>query len=89
MASNNFPVPAAMEMKGDLVQNWSFFRSQWEDYEIATELNKKDEVIRVATLRSVLGKDCLHVYKHLDMTDAQRKEVKEILDALEKHFEPT
>ena len=37
----NFPVPCAMEVKGDLVTNWQFFRDQWLDYEVATELNKK------------------------------------------------
>ncbi|XP_070537022.1 uncharacterized protein [Ptychodera flava] len=89
MASSNFPVPASMEMKGDLVQNWAFFRSNWENYEIATELNKKDQKIRVATLLSVMGKECFRIYKHLDMSEDDRTDEKKILDALEKHFEPT
>ena len=38
MATNNFPVPAPMEMKGDLAKNWTFFRAQYEENEIATSL---------------------------------------------------
>ena len=61
MASNNFPTPAPLEMTGDLAHNWSFFRSQYENYEIATGLVKKDEAILVATLLSVVGKECFRV----------------------------
>lgn len=29
---SNFPIPAPMVCKGNLVVNWEFFRKQWEDY---------------------------------------------------------
>ena len=84
----NFPTPSPMEMNGDLVQNWSFFKAQYVNYEIATGLNKKAD-IRVATLLSLLGKECFRVYNHLDMAEDDRKKVKQILQALEEHFAPT
>ena len=37
---SNFPIPAPMVCKGNLVANWEFFRQQWEDYEVATGLDK-------------------------------------------------
>ena len=37
------------------------------DYEIATGLSEKDEKIRVATLRGVMGKDCYNIYKRLPL----------------------
>ena len=67
-ASAGIPVPQAMDMKGDLVQNWEFFRASWENYEIATELDKKDAKIRVATLLAIIGKETLKIYQHLPMT---------------------
>ena len=41
----NFPLPAPLEYKGDVYSNWKFFRLQWEDYEVATQLNTKSEGI--------------------------------------------
>ena len=89
MAASNFPTPAPMDMKGDLAHNWSFFQSQFENYEIAVGLDKKDEAIRVATLLSVMGKECFPVFKHIEMADGDRKKIDPILQALQAHFEPT
>ena len=88
-ATSNFPVPAPMDLRGDLVQNWSFLKAQYENYEVATSLNKKQDDIRVATLLSLMGKECFRVYTHLDIAEEDRKKVDKILQALERHFEPT
>ena len=56
-----------MKCKGDKVANWEFFRQQWEDYEIATGLDQRDQKVRLATLRSVMGKDCLQVSNNLSL----------------------
>ena len=85
----NFPLPAPLEYKGYVYSNWKFFRLEWEDYEVATQLNTKSEEMRIATLRSVMGKECLRIYTHLDIPEADKKQVKKTLDALEKHFQPT
>lgn len=34
--------PEQMDVKRDVFSNWSFFRSQWENHKIVTELNKKE-----------------------------------------------
>ena len=51
----NFPLPAPVKLSGDVYQNFKFFRMQWEDYEVATQLTEKPDLIRMATLRSVIG----------------------------------
>ena len=61
----NIPVPAPMEVKGDLLSNWAFFKYEWEDYEVATGLREKSKNVRVATLRSVMGRDCFRILKNL------------------------
>ena len=36
--------------------------------------------------RSVMGKECLRIYHHLDIPEEDKKDVSKTLDALEKHF---
>lgn len=62
----NFPVPAAMVCRGDIPNNWEFFKQQWQDYEIATGLDQKSQPIRLATFRSVIGKECLQIFRNLN-----------------------
>jgi len=45
MFTSNFPVPAPMNVKGDPVNNWEFFRQQWTDYEVATGLDQQEQKI--------------------------------------------
>ncbi len=84
----NFPVPAPMELKVDLPSNWQFFQDQWQDYEIATGLEKKDNSIRVATLRTVMGKECLNIFKSLDIMADDAKVPAKCLQSLREYFEP-
>ena len=55
-----------MEVKGDLLSNWTFFKDQWENYKVATELREKSKNVKVATLRSVMGRlaPSLCIYIH-------------------------
>ena len=52
---SNIPVPGKLDLRGNLAVNWKKFRRIWENYEIATHLNKQDSSLRVATLLSCMG----------------------------------
>ena len=80
--------PEKMVIDGDVAGNWEFFKDAWNNYAIAVELSKKDNAIQVATLLSVMGKDCLSVFKNLPMTEDEKKDPTEILKKLTEHFEP-
>ena len=41
-ARSAIPVPPPMDLKGDLALNWSIFREQYKDYEIATKLDNEN-----------------------------------------------
>ncbi|XP_038055836.1 uncharacterized protein K02A2.6-like [Patiria miniata] len=88
MAHSLIPPPAKMDMKGDQVSNWQFFKSSWQNYLVATELDKKDTSIHVATLLTVMGKECYEVYENLPLTEEQRKSPQQILTSLGAHFDP-
>lgn len=47
--TSNFPVPSPRKVSGNRVTNWEFFRRQWEDYELGTELEHRPEPVRLAT----------------------------------------
>ena len=51
-----------MKVSGDRVTNWEIFRHQWEDYELGTGLEHRPEPVCLATLHSVMGKDCLEIF---------------------------
>ncbi len=87
-AANVLPPPHPMDVKGHCATNWQFFKNAWENYEIATELSKKEDKIRVATLLTVMGKDCFQIYQNLALSEADCKDPKKILDALSNYFEP-
>ena len=86
--TSNFPIPAPMKVSGDRINNWEFFRQQWEDYQLATGLDKRPEAIRLATLRSVMGKDCLQIFLNLKLTEEEASSVNFSLAALAAYFKP-
>ncbi|XP_056135305.1 kinesin-like protein KIF28 [Lampris incognitus] len=73
-----------MKLSGSLSANREIFRADYEDYALATGLVDKDKKVQATTLRSVIGVECRHVYKHnLNLTDAQQEDAAVILDSLE------
>lgn len=82
----NIPPPAVMKLSGDWSTNWDTFRGEWEDYALATGLQEKDDEVVAATLRTIMGTECRHVYKHnLNLTAAQQGNATAIL---EHYFKP-
>jgi len=77
-----------MKCSGNLAENWKIFREVFTDYAVATELMKKDDGIQVATLKSVMGKDCKQVLKRLELTTKQLRKTDTILEILQGHFSP-
>lgn len=84
----NFPVPAPMSCKGDQVNNWEFFKQQWMDYEVATGLNLNPVEIRLATFRSVMGKECLQIFLNLNLSEEDKRDIGKCIDELENYFKP-
>ena len=74
---SNILVPGKLDLRGNLAVNWKKFRRIWENYEIATHLNKQDSSLRVATLLSCVGSDVLDIFDGLSFdTEADRQDIK-------------
>ena len=70
--TSHFPILSPMNVKGDLVHNWEFFKQQWQNYEVATGLDKQEQKIRLATFRSTMGKNCLQIFHNLKLSFKSR-----------------
>ena len=77
-----------MNVKGDPVNNWEFFRQQWTDYEVATGLDQQEQKIWLATFHSVMGKECLKIFLKLKLDAEQQGNVEACIQALEAYFKP-
>lgn len=76
-----------MVCRGDLTSNWEFFKQQWQDYEVATGLDQKSQAVRLATFRSVMGKECLQLFLNLNF-GTEAVTITSVLQALEDDFLP-
>ena len=77
-----------MNMLGNSLNNWNYFKVSWNNYAIATELNKKSKPVQVSTLLSIIGKECYEVYENLPLTVDERKDSDSIISKLTEYFEP-
>ncbi|KAK7101729.1 hypothetical protein V1264_020066 [Littorina saxatilis] len=68
----NVPVPSKLGMEGNLSQNWKKFRRQWDNYEIASRLDKEREY-RCAVLLACIGEDAVDVYDSMRFTEGENK----------------
>ena len=85
----NFPLPNAMNCRGDVSGNLDFFRQQWSDYETATGLDKREESVRLATLRSAMGRECLQILLNLSLSEEDKTKIDRCMDFLENYFKPS
>ena len=84
--TSHFPVPSPMVTAGDSDNSWGFFKQQWTDYEVATGLEEQHPKVRIATLHSVMGKECLQILLNLKLAEEERTDVDACLTALECYF---
>ena len=76
-----------MVCHGDVTSNWELVKQQWRDYEVATSLDQKSQSIRLATFRSVIGKECLQIFLNRDC-GTEELTINSALKALEDYFLP-
>ena len=78
-----------MKCHGDVTGNWDFFKQQWSDYETAIGLDKREESVRLATLSSSMGKECLQILLNLNLPEEDKRKLDKCLEALESYFKPS
>ena len=56
------PPPPLERHDSNVAEKWKKFRLAWDNYSLASELNKKKEDVQVATLLTIIGEDAKDVY---------------------------
>ena len=88
MASSNnvFPPPAPLKLGGDVASDWERFRSEWQNYEIATELEDAAEKKRAAVFLACIGSAAHAVFRTFKFdTDADRGKIDKIIDSFKQY----
>lgn len=64
MANFQIPPPDILELNdGSTASNWRTWVSAWNNYRLATKLDKEEEARQVATLLAVIGKEANKVFR--------------------------
>lgn len=79
---------APMQMAGNLAENWKLWRYRFENYLVASEINKKDEAIQCAQVLHFIGEEGFKIYTTFQFTDAEKDKLNTLLDKFEAHFLP-
>ena len=92
MASGyELPPPAPLEIHDpNAAEKWKKFLLAWNNYSLATELNKKTEGVQVATLLTVIGEEARDVYSTFsDWAEADDdQKIQPVLKKLGEYCEP-
>ena len=92
MATGNYtlPPPTALEIHDlQAAEKWKKFKRAWDNYSLATELNKKAETIQVATLLTVIGEEAREVFATFTWATADDSgKIAPVLKKFEEYCQP-
>ncbi|KAK4296250.1 hypothetical protein Pmani_031249 [Petrolisthes manimaculis] len=89
MASSSLPPPPSFDIHDrNAAEQWKNWRSRWECYAMATELDKKPGEVQVSVLLTVIGVESHKVFPTLQLTEDEKKNVKSVLDSFEQYCMP-
>lgn len=83
---SQIPPPSSMNTKGNLAENWKYFKKSWNNYKLATGLDKKANNVVLATLYTILGREANQIAENLEVTDPTDPD--SLIEALSNYFEP-
>ena len=87
-APGNFFKTLSSSNPSESSRSWSSWLNQFDFYMVATEKNEKSEEVQVATLLNQLGHEGQELFKTFDMTDENRKKIKEVKKKFTEYFAP-
>ena len=73
--------PSALALTGNLAENWRRFKQQFQIYEVASGLTRKDGKVRAMTLLHVVGPKALEVYNTFQWaSDSDENKVDKVIE---------
>ena len=81
--------PKSLILTGNLAENWRSFKQQFEIYQIASGLDKKDGKVQAMALLHVVGIEALEVYNTFQWdTEGDNVKVDKIMEKFERYCNP-
>ena len=68
-----FSTAAPGSNPSDVARNWDDWLDEFDTFMVASEKNEKDEVIQVAILINLLGREGKEVFRNLPLTNDEKK----------------
>ena len=77
-----------MSMSGNIAENWKMWRSRFENYLRATEMNKKAEANQCAQLLHFIGEEGFRIYTTFTFGEQEVDKLSVLIKKFEDHFLP-
>ncbi|XP_028415723.1 uncharacterized protein LOC114539296 [Dendronephthya gigantea] len=83
----NIPLPAKLDLRGNLASNWKRFKRIWDNYEIASRLRNESKELRTAALLSCIGIEGFETYEGLEWAnDDEKTDIDIVLEKLKTFY---
>src|SRR5215469_4141684 len=80
------PHPASLNFAGNVTNEWKRFRSQWQNYEIATDLVTETTDKRAAILLACIGSEAYELVQTFELSETDSRKVEKVIEAFDRHF---
>ena len=89
MPPANLPPPKPLVMDNNLATNWNAWKKAWTRYEVATGVNKQEQLVRVSTLLSVIGEDATKEFDAFELAETEdNSKTEDVLAKFDEYCEP-
>ncbi|XP_063924617.1 uncharacterized protein LOC135138565 [Zophobas morio] len=80
--------PRKFSFEGNVQENFTKFIRQFEVYMLASGGSLKEVPVKIAILLNVLGEEGIEIYSNFELTDAQKKVYKTVVEEFMKYVNP-
>ena len=80
--------PRKFSFEGNVQENFTKFIRQFEVYMLASGGSLKEDPVKIAILLNVLGEEGIEIYSNFELTDAQKKVYKTVVEEFMKYVNP-
>ena len=84
---SNIPFPSQLKITGgNVAAEWKRFKSQWTNFEVASDLEEKPSSKRAAIFLACIGTKAYETFQTMDFeSEGDRSDIEKVIDAFERH----
>ena len=86
--AEQIPAPKALNLNGNVAENWRRWRKAFELYMTATEKDKKSQKIQCATFLTLAGESAIAVWETLTFEETEKDKIEPLVAKFEEYCIP-